>query len=568
MLNNSNLNVNLKGKKYRNGIQYLISRFTRPYPTDIESIRRLDKEYHIIEQKGFVRTFHRVCDLLQLIITKQIPHVLRGSAASSMVCYQLGISDINPIEQNIPLTRFMNFCRDTQPDIDMDVPHWVRDSLIDEFHEIHPNKVARISNKVMYKPKSAMREAIRKFGHRKFLPKRYRLSDIFPDPSLQRQVKQYAKSLIGKQRQWSLHCGGLIVFNDTVPENLWLDKSRRQIILDKYDVEEQNLIKIDLLCNRGLSQLWELSSKPVADYPIDDKLASEVLCRGDVLGLTQSESRTMRKTVLALQPKNVYDMALALALIRPAAADGGRKASYFRSGGKGKRQIITDEDAIEYISDSIGCSMDYADKYRRGWSKQNPEVISEFMSKLNTKQSKSNRVDILNELKHSPKYSYCRGHALSYGQLVWALAYWKARNPQEFWRAAVKHCHSSYRPWVHKRQAVINGVMMYNKTKGSSQLQFDKTGWWDSPDFLSNEFGCEESGGVTYFHGLVANSRTIYRYKKKLILMSIGVGNDKYVDLIIDKKVFKGGRQWVYITGCGLTKKQFNSEYIEVSHLL
>jgi hypothetical protein len=109
---------------------------------------------------------------------------------------------------------------------------------------------------------------------------------------------------------------------------------------------------------------------------------------------------------------------------------------------------------------------------------------------------------------------------------------------------------------------------MYNKTKGSSQLQFDKTGWWDSPDFLSNEFGCEESGGVTYFHGLVANSRTIYRYKKKLILMSIGVGNDKYVDLIIDKKVFKGGRQWVYITGCGLTKKQFNSEYIEVSHLL
>ena len=82
-------------------------------------------------------------------------------------------------------------------------------------------------------------------------------------------------------------------------------------------------------------------------------------------------------------------------------------------------------------------------------------------------------------------------------------------------------------------------------------------------DFLSSEFGCEESGGVTYFHGLVVNSRTIYRYKK-LILMSIGVGNDKYVDLIIDKKIFKGGKQWIYVTGCGLTKKQFNSEFIEV----
>ena len=50
--------------------------------------------------------------------------------------------------------------------------------------------------------------------------------------------------------------------------------------------------------------------------------------------------------------------------------------------------------------------------------------------------------------------------------------------------------------------------------------------------------------------------------------MSIGVGNDKYVDLIIDKKIFKGGKQWIYVTGCGLTKNQFNSEFIEVSHLL
>ena len=568
MISNSDLSSNLIQKKYTPSVQKLIHRFTRPYPTGIEYIRRLDQEYKIVEQKGFVNTFHRVCDLMDLIKSRNIPHVLRGSAASSLLCYQLGISDIDPLEHNIPLTRFMNFCRDTEPDVDLDVPHWVRDGLIDEFHEIHPNKVARISNKVMYKPKSAMREAIRQFGHRKFLPRRYKLSDIFPDPTLQRQVKHYAKSLIGKQRQWSLHCGGLIVFNDTVPDDLWLDKSRRQIILDKYDVEQQNLIKIDLLCNRGLSQLWELSDKPVADYPIDDELASQVLCRGDVLGLTQSESRTMRKTVMALQPKNVYDMALALALIRPAAADGGRKAAYFRSGGKGKRQIITDEDAIEYISDSIGCSMDYADRYRRGWSKQDPKIIQEFMSKLNGQQSKSVQMDILKELKHSPKYSYCRGHALSYGQLVWALAYWKAREPKRFWEATIKHCHSSYRPWVHKRQAILNGVAMYNKVNGSPQHQFDKTGWWDSRDFLSNEFGCEESQGVTYFHGLVANSRVIYRYKKRLILMSIGVGNDRYVDLIIDKKVFKGGKQWTVVTGCGITRKKFNSDYIEVSHLL
>ena len=99
-------------------------------------------------------------------------------------------------------------------------------------------------------------------------------------------------------------------------------------------------------------------------------------------------------------------------------------------------------------------------------------------------------------------------------------------------------------------------------------FQFEKTGWWDGSNFLSNDFGCEESEGVTYFSGVVANSRTIYRFKKKLILMSIGVENNRYVDLVIDKRIFKGGKQWIFVEGCGVTKRQFNAEHIEVSHLL
>ena len=358
------------------------------------------------------------------------------------------------------------------------------------------------------------------------------------------------------------------MFNDKVPNDLWLKEEKKQIILDKYDVEERNLIKIDLLCNRGLSQLWELDNRPVSDYPSDDELASKVLCKGDILGLTQSESPTMRKTLLALQPKNVHDMALALALIRPAAADGGRKASYFRNNGKGKRQVITDEDAIEYIADSVGCSMDFADRYRRGWSKQDTQVISEFMGRLKRKQGNTEQTDILKELKHSPKYSYCRGHALSYGQMVWALAYHKARNPKKFWKSTLKHCNSSYRKWVHPRTSLINGNYIHNKIQGTPMFQFEKTGWWSSDEFLSSDFGCEDSQGVTYFSGIVANSRVIYRYGKRLVLMTIGYDNNKFVDLIIDKRVFKGGKQWKFITGCGIKKESFNSHHIEVSHLL
>ena len=140
MVTNSDLKIKLLDKKYPKDIKSLITRFRRKYPTDINYIRRLDKEYKIIRDKGFVQTFHRVCDLLDIIKKRETLHVLRGSAASSLVCYQLGISDIDPIKEKIPLTRFMNFCRDTQPDVDLDVPHWIRDSLITEFHEKHPGR--------------------------------------------------------------------------------------------------------------------------------------------------------------------------------------------------------------------------------------------------------------------------------------------------------------------------------------------------------------------------------------------------------------------------------------------
>ena len=190
------------------------------------------------------------------------------------------------------------------------------------------------------------------------------------------------------------------------------------------------------------------------------------------------------------------------------------------------------------------------------------------MGRLRHKQGDTEQADILKELQHSPKYSYCRGHALSYGQMVWALAYHKARDPKRFWKATLKHCNSSYGRWVHPRTSLLNGNYIHNKIQGTPMFQFEKTGWWSSDNFLSSDFGCEESQGVTYFNGVVANSRMIHRYGKSLVLMTIGYDNNKFVDLIIDKRVFKGGKQWNFISGCGIRKESFNSHHIEVSHLL
>ena len=524
--------------------------FERPYPTQPEYIKRLKQELEIIKAKEFEETYRQVHTIINIIKRNDSLWLLRGSGASSLVAYLMGIHDIDPIKENIPLERFLNWTREDQPDFDIDVPYDIRDSIMSQLGEEYPNMVSRISNRVKYTEKSALREAIRRCGYRKFVPKYFKVENIFKDTDTQVKCYEIAEQLLGEQRNWSKHCGGIVIWKDGIPENLILKEN--QIAVDKYDVEEHNWIKIDLLCNRGLAQLRELDPHTkLSEYPFDDKLASELLCRGDVLGLTQSESRTMRKTILALQPKTMYDVALALALIRPAAADGGRKASYFRDG---KSTFVYDEDALTFISTTLECSLSEADRYRRGFKNLDKKIMEEFKSKINDES-------IYKELTHLRKYSFAKGHSIAYGQMVWALAYHKARKPKEFWESTLKHCNSSYKKWVHMREALNNGVWIKNQQRGSIYDQFTKTGWWDNYEFLP-QMGLEREGDQVWFSGIVGNFRKLNRGKKSCVLLTIGVGNGEYLDLIINKKYPFG--YYTCIEGWGFEKKQYNSSHIEV----
>ena len=107
------------------------------------------KRIEIILQLRFVDYFLQIRDILDL--TKDIPHMTRGSAGSSLVCYLLGITDIDPIEWNIPVARFLNPLRDDLPDIDIDFPHHKQDEVMQRIFAKWPGKTARISNFVMFK---------------------------------------------------------------------------------------------------------------------------------------------------------------------------------------------------------------------------------------------------------------------------------------------------------------------------------------------------------------------------------------------------------------------------------
>ena len=152
---------------------------------------------------------------------------------------------------------------------------------------------------------------MRKYGFRKQLPRNFKVEHYFLDPNDVAKIYAEADKLIGEHCHWSLHCGGIIVYDDKVPEKDILKDN--QIKLTKYDVEEQNLIKIDLLCNRGLSQLWDIDKKMVHEYPVNDENVKKSYSEnGDVIGLTQAESRTMQNALWQSRLKVTKTFALCL----------------------------------------------------------------------------------------------------------------------------------------------------------------------------------------------------------------------------------------------------------------
>ena len=156
-------------------IENIVHKFKREIPNEQKYIDRLLEELELIGKLNFSKHFLRVVEILNL--TKDIPHITRGSAGSSLVCYLLGISDIDPIKEKIPLSRFINPKREDLPDIDLDFPHWKQAEVMNRIFKKWPGQSARVSNFVTYKEKSALREAAKRYGAKGRLKRNFKLTD-------------------------------------------------------------------------------------------------------------------------------------------------------------------------------------------------------------------------------------------------------------------------------------------------------------------------------------------------------------------------------------------------------
>ena len=474
--------------------------FLRPIPPDPKYETRIQQEFALIDKNGFTRVFLQVQNIMELCKKLQVPHIIRGSAGSSLVCYLMGISHTDPLQYDMDLARFMNHGRTDMPDIDIDVPYNRRDELYTEIGKTWPGQVARISNHVLYQYKSALQDAMRTLAPKVQYRKNTPIETMVQDPEVAATIKATLNEKLGTLRTESLHCGGIVIFDKegAVPRDLILKEEEGklpQIRLNKDETEDQGYIKIDLLSNRGMAQWWDASEgkRSLLDYPKYDEHVVRLFSSGNTIGITFGESRGMRHIYKQLMPSSVEDIAVALALIRPAAAVGGRKSAYLAAHRAGispssdlERPIVYDDDALARVRAVFNYgvqtpfpqeSLDsLADQFRKAFAKQKMGQILQFRDICRAQKipepTVKQLIDDMNQLQH---YSFCKSHALSYAQLVWALAYEKAHNPHKFWVAALNHCNSDYRKWVHWREARTSGLLL---TRGQApyRLSYTKQG--------------------------------------------------------------------------------------------
>jgi hypothetical protein len=525
-----NMNLEAKIKEHykildSSDARLLISMFKREITADERYYKRLATEFRLIQKKQFTKVFIQVLDILSIASRLEIPHIIRGSAGSSLICYLLRITDIDPITETISLARFMHNLRDDLPDIDMDFPSNRRDEIYCEIFKTYGNRVARISNHVKYSEKTAIKQAIRESGVKRMIPKEFDLMDYVPDIMAAAKVLQRAEELEGEFKHYSLHCGGIIIFDKPIPQEYILAEHEegnaripeiawQQVSLNKDQVDDYMFIKIDILSNRGLTELWDIDKRDIETYP-SDPLVYDALARGENIGIVYAESRAMRKALVCLQPSDIQGIALALAIIRPVARE--HKSAYFKdyrdykaikddytsstpisnTTNNNKQQqnnieknsekhkkplecgvqlgdyIIYDDDAIQFIQRLIGCNEADADIYRKAFAKGKKWKMKEFENRLRAKHPEFEEDKILliyDQLCNLQAYSFCKSHAISYAKLVYALAYNRVYKPVEFWVSALNNCNSSYRKWVYYREAAALGIRL---TRGYSPWQYE-----------------------------------------------------------------------------------------------
>ena len=460
---------------------------------------RLERELGVIGKLGYADYFLVVHDIVRHSRERGVPVAGRGSGASSLVAYVLGITNVCPVAYGLPFERFLHEGRTDYPDLDVDFCWRIRDGVLASVFDRFPD-AAMVSTHITFQERSAFREAARAFGYSDGQVSQMQRGRAEP-PDLPK-LRAAARAILGFPRHLSVHCGGVVLHPDGVAP---LERAEKGVLVTQYDkrsVEEAGLVKIDLLGNRALSAIRETveiverttGERIDVEHLPEDAATTRLLHEGRTLGCNQLESPGMRALLRMMRPRGVKGLMQALALIRPGAASLGMKDRFIRRArglepsppdpllGDTHGIMLYEDDAMLVASALAGVSLPEGDRFRRRVQKLRTDgerlaVSREFLglcAKHGTPMELAK--DLWVQMAKFSRFSFCRAHAASYAVLAWASAWLAAHHPAARWVAALNNNQGLYDARVYLEQAKREGIRVLLPCVQRSGVEFSEEG--------------------------------------------------------------------------------------------
>jgi error-prone DNA polymerase len=343
----------------------------RRYPGGLsaEGERKLQVEFDLVRLKNYAYYFLTVHDVVEYARGQGILCQGRGSAANSIICYVLGVTAIDPIKEKLLFTRFLSEDRGEPPDIDIDFEHERREIVMQYMYERYGRDRAGIAATVIhYRPRSAVREVAKALDisddvvqrltgtvwgsfSGSMEPERYRQAGIDVENGEIARLKALVDQLLEFPRHLSQHVGGYVLtqgrLDEMVPIHNAAMPDRTFIEWDKDDIDALGLMKVDILalgmltCLRKaftLMREWNAGDYQLHTIPQGDPGTYAMLQKGDSIGVFQVESRAQINMLPRLKPRELYDLVIQVAIVRPGPIEGDMVHPYLRRRA-GKEQV-------------------------------------------------------------------------------------------------------------------------------------------------------------------------------------------------------------------------------------
>jgi DNA polymerase-3 subunit alpha len=452
--------------------------------------QRVVYELRIIKEMGFSTYFLVVADFINWAKAQKIPcGPGRGSAAGSLVCYCMGITDIDPIKYNLYFERFLNPSRVSLPDADIDVCKRRRSEVIAYIQNKYgEDRVAQIGTYSEFKPRGSLRDFARVMGYspnvRGYLAKMIPPDAMGKSLSFDECIKlepgllktdypevidlaRRAEKLITKT---GIHAAGIVISNDEIMNYAPLFRGKHDEIATQFnmgDVESIGLVKLDLLGLKNLTVIQDTVDlvKKYTDLDIDiwgidredQKVFKNIFCKGRLDGIFQFETSSgIQDLCVQIKPKSLEDLSIINALHRPGPLKTGLTQEYAeRRGGKEFEYdtevlekslestygiMVYQEQIMALCMDLAGYTLPEADNMRKIIGKKLPDKMKlereKFVSgciKNNIPESAAS--ELFENIEGFADYSFNKSHSLSYSLISYQTAWLKYYYPVEFYCA-------------------------------------------------------------------------------------------------------------------------------------